>query len=195
MRLKKIAVFGLAAALLTGCAGAEQAKSQTEERQEEETAKEEEWGVLENFTATDLEGNEVTQEALADYDLTLVNVWATFCSPCLREMPDLGEIASEYEEKGVNVIGIVSDTLTSEGTIDEEQADLARDLVKETKAEYTHLLPSQDLLGILGQIYAVPTTFFVDSEGHQVGDTYMQAMTKEEMTELIEKYLAEVQDK
>ena len=177
----------LAALLLTGCAQKETGQETGQDAGEEKS------GVLSSFTATDLEDNEVSQEILADYDLTLVNVWATFCGPCLREMPSLGELAAEYQPQGVNIIGIVSDTLTSEGELDEDQVDLARDLVEETKAEYTHLLPSQDLFGLLGQIYAVPTTFFVDSEGNQVGDTYMQSMSKEELSELIESHLAQVQ--
>lgn len=197
MKWKKIAAAAAAAVFLSGCAAPEKteeektAPSGTEESETAENSKE--WGVLERFSAVDLEGNEVTQELLADYDLTLVNVWATYCGPCLQEMPALGELAGEYESKGVNVIGIVSDALASDGTIDEEQAKLARELAEETKAGYVHLLPTQDFYSLLGQIYVVPTTFFVDSEGHQVGDTYMQAMTKEELTELIERYLAEVQ--
>ena len=184
---KRVTALILAALLLTGCAQKETGQETGQD------AGEEKGGVLSSFTATDLEDNEVGQEILADYDLTLVNVWATFCGPCLREMPSLGELAAEYQPQGVNIIGIVSDTLTSEGELDEDQVDLARDLVEETKAEYTHLLPSQDLFGLLGQIYAVPTTFFVDSEGNQVGDTYMQSMSKEELSELIESHLAQVQ--
>ena len=184
---KRVTVLILAALLLTSCAQKETGQETGQD------AGEEKGGVLSSFTATDLEDNEVSQEILADYDLTLVNVWATFCGPCLREMPSLGELAAEYQPQGVNIIGIVSDTLTSEGELDEDQVDLARDLVEETKAEYTHLLPSQDLFGLLGQIYAVPTTFFVDSEGNQVGDTYMQSMSKEELSELIESHLAQVQ--
>ena len=184
---KRVTVLILAALLLTGCAQKETGQETGQD------AGEEKGGVLSSFTATDLEDNEVSQEILAEYDLTLVNVWATFCGPCLREMPSLGELAAEYQPQGVNIIGIVSDTLTSEGELDEDQVDLARDLVEETKAEYTHLLPSQDLFGLLGQIYAVPTTFFVDSEGNQVGDTYMQSMSKEELSELIESHLAQVQ--
>ena len=184
---KRVTVLILAALLLTGCAQKETGQETGEDAGEEKS------GVLSSFTATDLEDNEVSQEILADYDLPLVNVWATFCGPCLREMPSLGELAAEYQPQGVNIIGIVSDTLTSEGELDEDQVDLARDLVEETKAEYTHLLPSQDLFGLLGQIYAVPTTFFVDSEGNQVGDTYMQSMSKEELSELIESHLAQVQ--
>ena len=184
---KRVTALILAALLLTGCAQKETGQETGQD------AGEEKGGVLSSFTATDLEDNEVSQEILAEYDLTLVNVWATFCGPCLREMPSLGELAAEYQPQGVNIIGIVSDTLTSEGELDEDQVDLARDLVEETKAEYTHLLPSQDLFGLLGQIYAVPTTFFVDSEGNQVGDTYMQSMSKEELSELIESHLAQVQ--
>ncbi len=184
---KRVTVLILAALLLTGCAQKETGQETGQDAGEEKS------GVLSSFTATDLEDNEVSQEILAEYDLTLVNVWATFCGPCLREMPSLGELAAEYQPQGVNIIGIVSDTLTSEGELDEDQVDLARDLVEETKAEYTHLLPSQDLFGLLGQIYAVPTTFFVDSEGNQVGDTYMQSMSKEELSELIESHLAQVQ--
>ena len=184
---KRVTVLILAALLLTGCAQKETGQETGQDAGEEKS------GVLSSFTATDLEDNEVSQEILADYDLTLVNVWSTFCGPCLREMPSLGELAAEYQPQGVNIIGIVSDTLTSEGELDEDQVDLARDLVEETKAEYTHLLPSQDLFGLLGQIYAVPTTFFVDSEGNQVGDTYMQSMSKEELSELIESHLAQVQ--
>ena len=184
---KRVTVLILAALLLTGCAQKETGQETGQDAGEEKR------GRLSSFTATDLEDNEVSQEILADYDLTLVNVWATFCGPCLREMPSLGELAAEYQPQGVNIIGIVPDTLTSEGELDEDQVDLARDLVEETKAEYTHLLPSQDLFGLLGQIYAVPTTFFVDSEGNQVGDTYMQSMSKEELSELFESHLAQVQ--
>ena len=183
---KRVIMLFLAALLLTGCAKKETGQDAGQEGGGEKS------GILSSFTAADLEDNEVSQEILADYDLTLVNVWATFCGPCLREMPSLGELAEEYRPQGVNVIGIVSDTLTSDGELDEDQVDLARDLVEETKAEYTHLLPSQDLFGLLGQIYAVPTTFFVDSEGNQVGDTYMQSMSKEELRELIESHLTEV---
>lgn len=128
------------------------------------TAPQENGGVLSAFTTTDLEGNTVDQSILEGYDLTMVNVWATFCNPCLREMPDLGELAAEYEAKGVQILGLVSDTLNQEGQLDEAQVERARELAAETGAGYVHLLPSEDLMDLLGQIYAVPTTFFVDSK-------------------------------
>ena len=123
----------------------------------------------------------------------MVNVWATFCGPCINEMPDLGELAAEYADKGVQIIGLVSDTMDSDGTISDSQVETAKEIVAETGADYRHLLPSDDLLGILSQIYAVPTTFFVDSEGVQVGDAIVTAQSKEKWIETIDGMLAEVQ--
>lgn len=149
-------------------------------------------GILSRFTATDLDGNEVTQDILADYDLIMVNVWATYCGPCLREMPDLGELAAEYAPKGVLFLGLVSDVLNSDGTFSDSQLETARDIVAETGAAYTHLLPSQDLWGLLSQIPTVPTTFFVDSEGSQVGSAFSRSLSREQWIEVIDGMLAEV---
>ena len=150
-------------------------------------------GGLSSFSATDFDGNTVDQSILADYDLTMVNVWATFCGPCINEMPDLGELAQEYADKKVQIIGLVSDVLNTDGTISEEQVQTARDIVEQTGANYLHLLPSEDLYGVLGQISAVPTTFFVDSEGAQVGSAIVSAQSKDNWVQTIDAMLAEVQ--
>lgn len=150
-------------------------------------------GVLSSFSTTDLDGNTVDQSILADYDLTMINVWATFCGPCINEMPDLGELAQEYADKKVQIIGLVSDVLNTDGTISEEQVQTARDIVEQTGANYVHLLPSEDLYGVLGQISAVPTTFFVDKEGAQVGSAIVSAQSKDKWVQTIDEMLTEVQ--
>lgn len=180
--------------VLAGCGqnatdGGQLAPSTDDETQSDVTPA----GVLSSFSATDLEGNEVDQGMLADYDLTMVNVWATFCGPCISEMPDLGQLAQEYQDEGVQIVGLVSDVLNADGTINEEQVQTARDIVAETGAAYTHLLPSEDLFGVLGQISYVPTTFFVDSTGTQVGSAVISAQSKDKWAEMIDAMLAEVQ--
>lgn len=193
----------LAAALLTACAGEPSAVSSAPSPTPvpsaapsstvEASAEPEREGILSSFTATDLDGNEVTQEVFADHDLTMVNIWATFCSPCLDEMPALGELNAEYADKGFQIIGLVSDTLNQDGTISDSQVQTAKDAVAATKADYTHLLPSQDLFGLLSQVSAVPTTLFVDKDGAQVGYAIMRAYSKEEWVTIIDEMLAEVQ--
>ena len=146
---------------------------------------------LQSFSATDLDGNTVDQTIFADYDLTMINIWATFCQPCISEMPELGRLHADYEEKGVQVIGLVSDVTTAEGTISESQVDLAREIVQTTGAAYIHLLPSEDLNRIvLWQIYAVPTTIFVNRQGDLVGYAYMGAADYETWAQRIEDTLA-----
>ena len=44
-----------------------------------------------SFSSTDLNNHEITDEIFSAVDVTVVNVWATYCSPCIREMPDLAD--------------------------------------------------------------------------------------------------------
>lgn len=193
MKLTCLAHTGAALACLLTLAACSPAETMTSTPGPSASEDEVQTGVLSAFSTTDLEGNTLDQSILAGYDLTMVNVWATFCGPCINEMPDLGELAAEYADNGVQIIGLVSDTMDSDGTISDSQVETAKEIVAETGADYRHLLPSDDLLGILSQIYAVPTTFFVDSEGVQVGDAIVTAQSKEKWIETIDGMLAEVQ--
>ena len=182
------------ALLLTACSGGNGGTFDVPSS-ESESAQESGAGVLSNFTATDLEGNTVDPSIFADYNLTMVNVWATYCGPCLREMPDLGELAAEYEGKGVRIVGLVSDTMNADGSTSAEQVETAKEIVASTGADYLHMLPSEDLLGLVYQINSVPTTFFVDSTGAQVGTAYIGAKSKEDWASIIDATLAEVQER
>ncbi len=150
-------------------------------------------GLVSNFTATELNGDAIDETIFSDYDLTMVNVWATFCGPCLQEMPDLGELSNEYQSKGVQIVGMISDVLNSDGSISQSQVDTAKDIVSSTKANYLHILPSEDLFGLISQITSVPTTFFVDKDGNQVGGVYVGSKSKAEWQSIIDRTLAEVE--
>ena len=96
----------------------------------------------------------------------MVNIWATFCGPCISEMPELGELASEYADKGMRVVGLVTDVMDSEGALDEAQLQLARDIVSETGADYLHIVPGEGLYGLLSQVSGVA----VEVGGGKVGE-------------------------
>lgn len=146
-----------------------------------------------SFTAFDLEGNEVNQDILKDYDLTMVNVWATFCGPCLREMPELGQIHEEYKDKGVQVVGIVIDVFNQDGTVSTSQISTAQEIIAKTQANYLHLLPSEDLINAkLKDVSAVPETFFLDKEGNLVGSSYLGAKDIDGWKKVIDQKLEEV---
>ena len=150
--------------------------------------------VFGTFSAKDLDGNEVTQEIFASNKLTMVNIWATFCGPCINEMPDLGELAAEYADKGVGIVGIPLDVTDEKGNIDSYLYNEAVDIVATTKAAYTHIVPVESMfVRKLASVTAVPETIFVDSQGNQVGDCYYGARSKAQWTEIIEELLGEVQ--
>lgn len=151
-------------------------------------------GKLSSFRTTDINGRTVDESIFSDSKVTMINVWATYCGPCLREMPDLGELSAEYKDKGVQVVGIVLDTQRQAGEIDADQVVKARELVEQTGADYAHLLPSKELIEAgLNSIYSVPTTLFVDSNGDAIGSGYMGAQDKEGWATIIEEKLAEVE--
>lgn len=138
------------------------------------------------FVTQTLDGETATQEIFKEADLTMVNIWGTFCSPCINEMPDLGELAREYEEKGVQLIGMISDVV-------EAKDETATQIVEETGADYTHLILSESLYYSLSQIQVVPTTVFIDREGKQVGYTYTGSRSKEDWSAIVDEMLLEVQ--
>ena len=140
------------------------------------------------FEATDMNGDIVSSDIFLDSRLTMVNVWATYCGPCLREMPELGELAAEYEPADFQLIGVISDV-----TEDAKQKDLdyAADLIEQTGADYTHLLLNESLYySLLTDVSAVPTTFFIDEDGVIV-ETVVGARDKTSWKEIIDALLEE----
>lgn len=149
-------------------------------------------GIMGSFSAYDLQKNAVNQDILKDYDLTMVNVWATYCSPCISEMPELKELSEKYEKEGVQVVGLITDVLNSDGSFNDAQIETAKEIVSKTGADYTHILPTEDLYHILVQVSAVPTTFFVDKEGNLVGSAYAGARDLNTWSQIVDETLAEL---
>lgn len=177
------------AALLAGCgekSGADTAgradQNSAQETTEAADTGEESESVQIAFTCQDMEGNAVSDSVFSESKLTMVNVWATYCNPCLSEMPELGELAGEYEPEEFQIIGIISDV--QEGA-DAAVIDNAAALIEQTGANYTHLLLNESVYyALLTEVSAVPTTFFVDENG-VVLDTVIGAMKKSAWEEKI----------
>ena len=145
------------------------------------------------FETTGIDGITYTEKVFSDYDLTLVNIFTTWCSPCVKEIPELQELYKEMKDKGVGVAGVVLDTTDEKGNQDEEAVKKAGILQEKTKAEYPFLIPDTTMMnGRLQGISAFPETFFVDKDGNIVGDTYTGSHTLDEWKEIVEKELKNV---
>jgi len=135
------------------------------------------------FSMTDMNGNTVTESLFADNDVTVVNVWATYCGYCKQEMPDLESVYEDYKDKGVSVIGIVADGQTEE--------DSANSIISQYGIKYTNLITNDDFNNaFLSGVSGYPTTFFVDSDGN-ILETLVGRQTKDGFTATIDKYLKE----
>lgn len=148
-----------------------------------------------------LDGEAFTGKDFAKYELTMVNVLATWCTACVQEIPDIEKMYQEMKAKGVNVVGIVLDTVSdvdASGNVVEDQSmiDLAKRIQKVTGATYPILKPDASLLnGRLKDNYALPETFFVDKNGNIVGETYNGSHSYEEWMKITQDILETVKGK
>ena len=146
-----------------------------------------------DFESKGIDGETYTKDVFSKYDLTLVNIFTTWCSPCVNEIPELEKLYEEMKEKGVGVVGVVLDTVGEDGKEDKDSVKKAEVLQKKTKASYPFLIPDSTMMnGRLNGINAFPETFFVDKDGNIVGETYSGSHDLTEWKEIVEKELANV---
>lgn len=135
------------------------------------------------FNTKTLDGKEISDKIFKDHKLTMVNIWATYCSPCIEEMPELQKLYEEVKDEGIHVIGIVSDTP------DVDNEELAKKILAKKGVKFDNIIPDERILdGILKDISGVPTTFFVDNEGNIIGEFIVGSNS-------IEEFKKEIQDR
>lgn len=176
MRKISVLVYILVLGLLCGCSG------ETISTKKDEC-------ILGTFATTDMAGNPVNEKIFSGHKLTMVNIWATFCGPCIEEMPDLSLLQKEYGDD-FQVIGIVVDAADKNGNVlSDKKADAAA-IIETTGADYLHLLPSRSLnQAYLNDVQSVPETIFVDENGNQIGVRYFGAKNKTQWKKIIDTLL------
>ena len=116
-------------------------------------------GVKLSFETTDLDGNPVKSEELFQQnEITMLNIWATWCGPCIAELEFLGELDGRLKDLNSSVVGILYDG-DDEGAVDAGKALLA-----ENDAENLNLMPPKGLDEMV-RIGGVPTSLLVDQSG------------------------------
>ena len=85
----------------------------------------------------------------------IINVWASYCGPCLAEMGSLERLAQKHNGKAFNVIGISVD----------DYAHLAEDFIKRSKITFDNFLDRKLILENMLGANSIPLTILVDAEG------------------------------
>lgn len=136
-----------------------------------------------NFFWTE-KGSQVSLKDLKG-KVILVNLWATWCGPCVREMPDLSKISEELKDKNFRMLGL--------NVFQQANSKKVEDFLKSNPVSYTIIDGSQEIVDAFSEadgkpIEAVPTTFIIDKSG-KIAETIIGGRDKETFLKLINKYL------
>ena len=113
------------------------------------------------FTAKTVSGEDISSDLFKDSKLTVVNVWGSWCGPCVQEIPELQKLYESMKDKDVNVIGLAQDAGTD--------LDAVKEIIDKNKVTYQNIVPEGATEDFVMSIMAFPTTFFVDSDRNIVG--------------------------
>ena len=117
------------------------------------------------FTTTDLDGNPVSSAVLfGQNQITMVNLWATWCGPCTAEMEDLQAIHARMQEKKSGVVGLLLD----------DDLETARRLMEENSITYPVVFAPETLNDFFS-LESVPCTIFVGGDGLVLADPIIGA--------------------
>jgi peroxiredoxin len=107
-----------------------------------------------DFTLKAFDGSNVR---LAEYrgDVVLVNFWASWCGPCLQEMPELEDLYQRYRDLGVTILAI---------NVEEDDSE-ARRFAAERQLSFPLLADGDNTVTKLLGVDAMPTTLLIDKDG------------------------------
>jgi len=87
--------------------------------------------------------------------IVLVNLWATWCPPCVAELPVLDQLSATYADKGLVVLAVAGD----------EDPRAVHDFLARSPVKFEVLLDPNGAIGTQYGITGYPETFFVDRQG------------------------------
>ena len=132
--------------------------------------------LMSDFELNDIEGNRISISNWAGQDL-IINFWATWCAPCLREIPLLKEY--QLQNDSAQVIGIAVDRL-----------EPVKNFINDIGFNYPILIGQSEAIGVakmLGiDVFALPLTFFITKEGMITG-THIGELLPEDLKSGLEK--------
>jgi len=109
-----------------------------------------------SFTLQDLNGKMVS---LSDFKgkVIVLDFWATWCPPCVKEIPHFIELYEQYKDRGFAMVGI---------SLDSQGVSVVKSFVRKYQVNYPILMTDGRVDKAYGGIPSIPTTFVIDSAGN-----------------------------
>jgi thiol-disulfide isomerase/thioredoxin len=115
--------------------------------------------------------------------IAVIDFWATWCKPCMAEVPDYNDFYREYKDKGVVFLALAVDSGKEEKVLE---------AARRFNMEYPAGAPSKKEIKTIGNIRAFPTTWIVSPEGEIVREFVGVIPEKHEVIrEMVDELLAE----
>jgi thiol-disulfide isomerase/thioredoxin len=137
---------------------------------------------LPDLAFVDTTGRAYTAKELAG-KVVIVNFWATWCGPCQKEIPALSKVYEQYKDKGVVMLGV----LTNDNPSDSELLNFASDY----NMSFPIVRYNRDILEGFNYPRALPTTFVYDRGGNQVGRPHVGGIDPDELSGELEELVAQ----
>ena len=109
-----------------------------------------------SYSALSMAGDSVSLAGLKG-KVVLLNVWATWCAPCRKEIPELRALHATYKDRGLELIGVSIDTDGTDASI--------RDFLTEFKMDYPIWRDPDERISARFKMAGVPATFLIDKAG------------------------------
>jgi thiol-disulfide isomerase/thioredoxin len=117
--------------------------------------------VFSNFRGTDIEGRELTASSLRGR-VVVLDFWATWCAPCLKEVPTYQKLRRDYDASRLEIIGVSVDVLDRRGLVS---------WLNRQQVTWTQIHDRRGYSGELAQqfkVVSLPTTYVFDANGKMV---------------------------